>query len=139
MKNKLSYSELVRFNTFEERFKYLKLDGELFGKTFGSYRYENQKFYMSYEWRKFRRDIILRDGGCDLGLPGFPIAGKIIIHHLNPITLDDILNRSDLLMNPENVICVQKETHNAIHFGGEQSPLTEEFCERKPYDTCPWR
>lgn len=133
-----SYSELITIPTFLDRFKYLKLDGKAFDKTFGAERYVNQKFYMSYEWRKFRRDIILRDCGRDLGLEGMEIQGRIIIHHINPIRLDDILNRSVKLMDPENVICTAKATHDAIHFGDE-SLLFLDPIERKPFDTCPWR
>ena len=133
-----SYSELITLSTFLERFRYLKLNGKAFDKTFGNERYVNQKFYMSYEWRKFRRDIILRDCGCDLGIEGREIPGLIIIHHINPITLDDIVNRSRKLMDPENVICTMKVTHDAIHFGDE-SLLFSDPVDRQPFDTCPWR
>ena len=133
-----SYSELIVLPTFMDRFNYLKLNGTAFDKTFGAERYVNQKFYTSYEWRKFRRDIILRDYGCDLGIEGRDILTKIIIHHINPITLDDILNRSQKLMDPENVITTQKITHDAIHYGDE-SLLFLDPVERKLNDTSPWR
>lgn len=133
-----SYSELITLPTFMDRFNYLKLNGIAFDKTFGDDRYVNQKFYTSYEWRNFRRDIILRDCGCDLGVEGRDILTKIIIHHINPITLDDVLNRSHLLLDPENVITTQKITHDAIHYG-DASLLFLDPIERKPFDTCPWR
>lgn len=133
-----TYSELISIPDFLSRFRYLKLNGKAFGRTFGDDRYANQKFYMSYEWRKFRRDIIVRDCGCDLGIEGREILGRIIIHHINPISLDDILNRSSNLMDPENVICAMKVTHDAIHYGDE-SLLFLDPVERRPFDTCPWR
>lgn len=133
-----SYSELIALPTFMDRFKYLKLNGTAFDKTFGAERYINQNFYTSYEWRQFRRDIVLRDCGCDLGVEGRDILTKIIIHHINPITLDDILNRSQRLMDPENVITTQKITHDAIHYGDE-SLLFLDPVERKLNDTSPWR
>jgi hypothetical protein len=133
-----SYSELIKLDSFIDRFRYLKLNGSVFQKTFGDDRYMNQKFYTSYEWRKFRRDILLRDCGCDLGIAGREIVGKILIHHINPITPYDIYYRTDKLMDPENVICTQKITHDAIHYGDE-SLLFLDPIERRPFDTCPWR
>ena len=133
-----SYSELITLPTFLDRFKYLKLNGTAFDKTFGDERYVNQKFYTSYEWRKFRRDIILRDLGCDLGIEGRDILGKIIIHHINPITIEDVLNRSMKLMDPENVITTQKITHDAIHYGDESLLFLDPII-RRPNDTSPWR
>lgn len=133
-----TYSELIQLKTFEERFEYLKLDGIVGRETFGFDRYLNQMFYTSIEWKKFRRDIILRDNGCDLAIPGLDIVGKIFIHHLNPITKEDILNRTEYLMNPEFVICSSKLTHDAIHYG-DSDLLPKGPIERKRNDTCPWR
>lgn len=133
-----TYSELIQLKTFEERFEYLKLDGIVGRETFGFDRYLNQMFYTSIEWKKFRRDIILRDNGCDLAIPGLDIVGKVFIHHLNPITKEDILNRTEYLMNPEFVICSSKLTHDAIHYG-DSDLLPKGPIERKRNDTCPWR
>lgn len=133
-----TYSELIQLKTFEERFEYLKLDGIVGRETFGFDRYLNQMFYTSIEWKKFRRDIILRDNGCDLAIPGLDIVGKIFIHHLNPITKEDILNRTEYLMNPEFVICSSKLTHDAIHYG-DSDLLPKGPVERKRNDTCSWR
>ena len=133
-----TYSELIQLKTFEERFEYLKLNGIVGRETFGFDRYLNQMFYTSIEWKKFRRDIILRDNGCDLAIPGLDIVGKIFIHHLNPITKEDILNRTEYLMNPEFVICSSKLTHDAIHYG-DSDLLPKGPVERKRNDTCPWR
>lgn len=133
-----TYSELIQLKTFEERFEYLKLDGIVGRETFGFDRYLNQIFYTSIEWKKFRRDIILRDNGCDLAIPGLDIVGKIFIHHLNPIIKEDILNRTEYLMNPEFVVCSSKLTHDAIHYG-DSDLLPKGPIERKRNDTCPWR
>lgn len=125
--------------TFEDRFEYLRLDGDVGKETFGFDRYLNQQFYTSYEYRKFRRQIIVRDMGCDLGIEERPINGLIILHHINPISPNDILDRNvRILLDPENVICVSLRTHNAIHYGDSSSLLTAPI-ERKPNDTCPWR
>lgn len=136
----LLYSELIKLPTFEERYEYLKLGGGVGNFTFGSHRYLNQRFYSSTEWRQFRRDIIDRDCACDLGINDglHDITGKIIIHHLNPITQEDISSiKVSVLLNPENVICVSHKTHEAIHYGNEKPlPL---FSERKPGDTTLWR
>lgn len=133
------YSELIKIPTFEGRFEYLKLDGIVGEETFGYDRYLNQKFYTSYEYRKFRRDIIVRDMGCDLGVDGYPINGLIILHHINPISPDDIIRRNvKILLDPENAICVGLRTHNAIHYGDSSLLITAPI-ERKPNDTCPWR
>lgn len=133
-----TYSELIQFKTFEERFNYLKIDGIIGQETFGFDRYLNQIFYTSPEWRKLRNKIIIRDNGCDLAVPGLEIIGKIFIHHINPISKDDIVSRSDYLMNPEYLICSSKSTHDAIHYGNTnllpKSPIT-----RTKNDTCPWR
>ena len=134
-----SYSELITLPTFEERYRYLRLGGTVGEETFGYDRYLNQVFYTSKLWRDFRRDIIVRDLGCDLGISDREIGGLIMIHHLNPISLDDILKRNlEVLVNPENAICVSHNTHQAIHYGDE-SLLIIAPVERSKNDTCPWR
>lgn len=134
-----TYSELLTLKTFEERFEYLNLNGVVCEETFGSHRYLNQRFYTSPEWRRFRRDIIIRDNGCDLGLDDHPIEyERIIIHHLNPLTIEDVLANPKVLMDPENVICVKQRTHLAIHYGDEKQ-LDKEPIERSRNDTCPWK
>ena len=133
-----TYSELVCLSTFEERFRYLCLSGSVGKETFGFERYLNQRFYRSAEWKRIRREVILRDNGCDLGIPDRVIYGKIHIHHMNPVSREDILAQSELLLNPEYLVCVSHETHNAIHYGDENLLLTVPP-ERKPNDTCPWR
>ncbi len=138
MKTIRRYSELIELETFEERFEYLKLNGVVSEETFGTYRYLNQKFYTSSEWRRFRRDIIIRDEGCDLAFPGREIHSKILIHHLEPITKRDIINRSELVMDPENVVCVCHNTHEAIHYG-TLDLIPSDYVPRKPNDTIPWR
>lgn len=132
------YSELKRLQTFQERYEYLKLAGEVGNPTFGYNRYFNQKFYHSSEWRNVRNEVILRDNGCDLGVPDYEIHGRIYIHHINPITLQDVETLSDNLLNPDNLICVTFDTHNAIHYGDERT-LPKVPLERTPGDTCPWR
>lgn len=135
---KRSYSELIQFKTFEERYSYLKLVGEVGNPTFGYDRYFNQDFYHSKEWRRVRNQIILRDNGCDLGVPEYEIHGRIYIHHINPITKHDILESGEKLLDLENLICVSFDTHNAIHYGDERT-LPKTPIERTPGDTCPWR
>lgn len=132
------YSELITLPTFEERYEYLRLNGSVGKETFGFDRIFNQKFYTSYEWRRIRDQIIVRDNGCDLGMDGYKIYGPIYIHHMNPIMLDDIKNASDILLNPEYLISVTHATHNAIHYGDE-SLIIKAPIERRPNDTCPWR
>lgn len=132
------YSELTKFGTFKERFEYLRLDGEVGSETFGFDRYLNQVFYSSPEWKRVRREVILRDNGCDLGLPGYEIDRHIIIHHMNPISANDILERRSEIFNPEYLICVTHDTHNAIHYGDE-TKLKAEPIMRRPNDTCPWK
>lgn len=133
------YSELITLPTFEERYRYLKLDGVVGEDTFGFDRYLNQEFYQrDQEWKRIRDFVIIRDQGCDLGIEGREIRGKILVHHMNPITKDDILKRSDFLLNPEYLICTLKSTHDAIHYGDENL-LMKGPVERKPNDTCPWR
>lgn len=133
-----TYSELIRLPTFLERFNYLKLNGRVGEETFGCHRYLNQVFYRSKEWRRIRDFVIVRDNGCDLGVSGYDIFGKILIHHMNPITADDIRNRSDYLLNPEYLICVSHMTHEAVTYGDERLLVTEPI-ERAPNDTSPWR
>lgn len=132
------YSELIRIPTFEERFEYLRLGGQVGADTFGSDRYLNQIFYKSPEWKKIRDEIIIRDQCCDLAMPGYDIHGPVLIHHLNPITKEDILSRTDLLLNPEYLVCTIQSTHNAIHYGDVNLLITNPV-ERKPNDTCPWK
>lgn len=133
-----TYSELIKIPTFLERFKYLKLNGSVGVDTFGFDRYLNQTFYRSYEWKRLRNDIIVRDMGCDLGLEGYDIFDKILVHHMNPIGPNDIIHRSDYLLDPEFLICTSKLTHDAIHYGDEQI-LYQDPVIRTPGDTCPWR
>lgn len=133
------YSELIRLETFEERFDYLKLNGRVAKDTFAFDRVFNQKFYRSKEWKDLRAFIINRDLGCDLGIVGYDIRyQRAIIHHLNPITLDDIQNGSRALFDPENLITTTHNTHNAIHYG-DKDLLCLTIVERKPNDTCPWK
>lgn len=138
MKTIRSYSELILLPTFEERFEYLKLDGVVGRETFGSRRYVNQKFYTSPEYRKLKREVILRDNGLDLGVDDHAISGPIIIHHMNPIVLEDILEHSQFAWNPEYLISVSSLTHKAIHYSNIDL-LPKPFTQRQPNDTCPWR
>ena len=139
MKNSIrTYSELITIPTFKERFEYLKLNGSVGLETFGHDRYLNQILYNSPEWRRFRPEIIVRDNGCDLACEGYEIFGKILIHHINPITAQDILNRNPKVFDPENVITTVHNTHNAIHYGDENLLITAPI-ERSRNDTCPWR
>ena len=145
MRNNIrTYSELIKFKTFEERFNYLKIDGCIGEETFGFDRYINQILYRSKEWRSLRRDIIVRDNGCDMGLEGYEINSTLIlIHHMNPIDINDIINKTEFLLNPEYLITVRKETHNAIHYGNNEY-IRQLFnaniiIERTKNDTCPWK
>lgn len=134
-----TYSEMLTFDTFEERFRYLKLKGSVGHATFGHNRYLNQKFYASKEWKRFRRDIIIRDNACDLGIDDglHDISSKILIHHINPISIDDIAyHRFDVLLNPENAICVSHNTHEAIHYSDES--ILYFYKERSSNDTLLW-
>lgn len=135
---KKSYSELIRLPTFEERFDYLKLDGSVGLETFGHNRYLNQDFYNSYDWKRIRSKIIARDLGRDLGIDGYDLFGSVVVHHINPITVEDILNHSDLVYDPENLITTCLKTHNAIHYG-DKKQVVNEWKPRLPNDTCPWR
>ena len=133
-----SYSELCMLNTFEDRYKYLQLSGAVGKDTFGFDRYLNQIFYRSQEWKSVRDKVIIRDDGCDLGVKGYEIHGRIYIHHMNPIMLKDIEQRTDFLLNPEYLISTTHSTHNAIHYGDESLlPLIPK--ERSANDTCPWK
>ena len=133
-----TYSELITFSTFEERFKYLQLNGQVGESTFGFDRYMNQVFYRSQKWKSIRDFVIIRDCGCDLGVEGYDIHGKIIIHHMNPLSMRDIETESDFLLNPDFLICTTHNTHNAIHYGDENL-LVNAPIERTKNDTCPWR
>ena len=133
-----TYSELCQLSTFEERFDYLRLDGVVGKDTFGFDRYLNQQFYRSSEWKRIRNQVIVRDNGCDLGIDEYEIHGRILIHHMNPISIEDLQHMSDFLMNPEYLICVSHRTHNAIHYGDE-SLIVSAPIERSQNDTCPWR
>ena len=133
-----TYSDLVLLKTFEERFDYLKLDGIAGTATFGFDRYLNQYFYTSYKWRQVRRDVIVRDNACDLAIPERAIFGAIRVHHMNPMTIEDIEDGNPDVFNLEFLICTSINTHNAIHFGSSKS-LTRLPLERSRNDTCPWR
>ena len=133
-----SYSELITFETFEERFNYLKLKGEVGKETFGFDRYLNQIFYKDPEWLRVRDKVIIRDNGCDLGILDREIYSRIIVHHMNPITKEDILSKSKYLLDPEYLICTTKHTHDAIHYS-DDSILIKELINRTKNDTCPWR
>ncbi len=134
-----TYSELIKLPTFEERFRYLQLRGKVADETFGVERYLNQKFYRTPEWKRVRDYVILRDAGCDLADPDREIDGRIIIHHMNPIALGDILSHSVDILNPEYLITTCHVTHNAIHYGDILDTKQIGFVERQPNDTCPWR
>lgn len=133
-----NYTELSKLKTFEERFEYLKLSGAVGRETFGFDRYLNQAFYQSLEWRAVRDYVILRDNGCDLGIEGREIHGKVLIHHMNQVTKEDLENRSPWIFDPEYLICTYHKTHNAIHYG-DSNLLDKEPIERRPNDTSPWR
>ena len=133
-----TYSELIRLDTFEDRFRYLKIGGKVGEETFGFDRYLNQIFYKSDAWLRVRDEVIVRDNGCDLGMLDREIGGRILVHHMNPIRKEDILNRSDFLLNPEYLITTVKSTHDAIHYGDE-SLLIGAPIQRYRNDTCPWR
>lgn len=134
-----TYTELSKLKTFEERFEYLRLDGQVGKETFGFDRIFNQTFYRSVEWRRVRDQVIIRDCGCDLGVPGHEIYGqRILIHHMNPISLEDLERRSEILMNPEYLITTIHNTHQAIHYG-DADLLIKLPRERTKNDTCPWK
>lgn len=133
-----TYSELSQLKTFRERYEYLRLNGKVGEETFGFDRYLNQIFYKSDVWKAIRDFVIVRDNGCDLGVEGYDIHGKILIHHMNPILVEDILKRSDFLLNPDYLITTVLSTHNAIHYGDDSLLITLPI-ERTRNDTCPWR
>ena len=134
-----TYSELITIPSFIDRFRYLKLGGYIGEETFGFDRWLNQYFYKTKEWREVRDKVILRDNACDLAHPDRPTYGRLIIHHMNPITEKDIVNRSDILLDPEYLITTVHDTHNAIHYGDESLLMLEAPIIRRPNDTCPWR
>jgi len=136
--SKKTYSELIAMDDFLDRYEYLRIGGTIGESTFGSNRYLNQILYRSYDWKKFRRDMIIRDNGCDLAHPDYEIGRIIIVHHLNPITIDDVKNRRRCVFDPENVVCVSHRTHEAIHYG-DDTLLMKGPVVRRPGDTIPWR
>lgn len=133
------YSELITLPTFTERFQYLRIGGLVGKETFGFDRYLNQLFYKSDEWKSIRNFVIVRDNGCDLGIPGYDIHHTIYIHHMNPITIDDVLNQTEFLLNPDYLITTSLATHNAIHYGTDADSILLAPVERTKNDTCPWR
>lgn len=133
-----TYSELITIPTFEERFEYLQLKGSVGKDTFGYDRHLNQVLYRSPEWKRLRNQIIIRDCGCDLACEGYDIHSKVLIHHLNPITVEDVLARSRKVFDPDNLVCVSHNTHNAIHYGDVGLLVTGPIIRTKN-DTCPWR
>ena len=134
-----TYSELSKLQTFEERFRYLELKGMVGQETFGYDRWLNQRFYRSPEWKHVRDLVIMRDNGCDLGIDDRAIYGRVLIHHMNPIRQKDITGMTEILMDPEYLITVSHETHNAIHYGDESLIMPSSPVERTPFDTCPWK
>lgn len=133
-----TYTELSKLNTFKERYEYLRLDGNVSEETFGFDRILNQKFYRSAEWKRIRDEVIVRDLGCDLGIEGYDINTKIYIHHMNPITKMDLIDQTEFLLNPEYLICCSFNTHQAIHYGGEDLTPQDPVIRTKN-DTCPWK
>lgn len=134
-----TYSELITLPTFKERFDYLKLDGMVADITYGGHRIINQRFYTSPEWRRIRNEVIIRDNGMDLACDDYLIIGKILIHHIEPIMIEDIVNRSSKVTDLDNLVCVSFETHNALHYGNTGPVVPDPFVERRPGDTCLWR
>ena len=133
-----SYSELILLPTLEERYEYLKLNGKIGEELFGYNRYLNQVFYQSSEWKRVRREVIIRDNGCDLGVKGWEIKGTIYVHHINPITLDQLKTKDPILLDPENLISTSRKTHEAITLG-DISLLPSVPVIRRPNDMCPWK
>lgn len=133
-----TYSEVIQLPTFLDRYRYLRIGGRVGVETFGYDRYLNQTLYRTPEWKRFRREIILRDNGCDLGCDGYEIVGNILVHHIEPITVEDVLKRDPKIFDPDNVISTSLNTHNAIHYGDERLLITEPL-ERTRNDTCPWK
>lgn len=137
-KNIKTYSELIKLKTFEERYEYLKIGGKVGEETFGFDRYINQLLYKKPEWIAARNEVIVRDMGCDLGMDGYDIVGKVLVHHMNPITVEDIIYRLDYVLDPEYLICTSLMTHNAIHYGSDEL-LPKAPIERSKNDMCPWK
>lgn len=133
-----TYSELIQLESFIDRFRYLKLEGVVGEETFGCERFLNQALYRCPEWKSVRRKVILRDHGCDLGVDGYEIQGKILVHHMNPITIDDIRNRNPLIFDLENLITISHNTHNAVTYGSEEILVSDPII-RTPNDMCPWK
>ena len=133
-----TYTELISIPTYEDRFNYLKLDGGVGEETFGFDRWLNQKFYNSAEWKSIRDYVIVRDNGCDMAMEGYEIGGRIYVHHLNPISQSDLIHATDFLINPDYLVCVSHDTHNAIHYG-DISLLVSDPVVRRPNDTVPWK
>ena len=133
-----TYSELIQLPTFEERFRYLALNGQVGKDTFGYDRYLNQMLYKNNKWRSLRNVIIMRDNGCDLAMDGYDIPGRVYVHHMNPLTKEDIENNTEYLWNPEYLICVSFDTHNAIHYGDDSYLTRNQVIERKAGDTRLW-
>lgn len=131
-----TYSELITFDTFGDRFQYLKLTGFVGEETFGFDRWLNQSLYHSDLWKSVRNEVIIRDMGCDLGIEGLEIKGRIIVHHMNPVTKEDIIGHSELILDPEFLICTTINTHNAIHYGDDS--ILQPMIERRANDTSPW-
>lgn len=138
MRNTKTYSELMTLPTFLERYRYLRIGGSVGKETFGYDRYLNQILYKTDKWKAFRRSIVIRDEGNDMGCEGFEVSERLTVHHIDPITVDDVLNEHPKVFDPENVICVSHNTHMAIHYGSEDT-LIMAPPERRPNDTCPWR
>lgn len=136
--NRRSYRELIRIPTFEERYKYLRLNGKVGIDTFGFDRWLNQRLYKSIEWKQLRNKIIVRDKGFDLAFDGIPCFGRAIVHHMNPITEEELINGDESIFDPENLILCSLQTHNAIHYG-DVSKIRQDVIERRPNDTCPWK
>lgn len=133
-----TYTELSKIPDYKQRFLYLKLDGTVGRETFGYDRYLNQMFYHSYEWKEVRKKVLIRDNGGDMGLVEYPIKGQIFVHHMNPISLKDIDDRVEDILNPEYLICVSSDTHNAIHYGSEDILVNRDPIIRQKNDTVPW-
>jgi len=139
MNHSKTYSEMSLLSSFDDRFRYLKLTGQVGLDTFGFDRYMNQDFYRSTEWKHIRSYVIARDDGCDLGVPDHQINGRIFIHHINPISQEDIINGTEKLLDPENLVCISMETHNALHYGDDSILKKNKLIERTPNDMCPWK
>lgn len=137
MKSIKLYSELIKISDFKDRYNYLRFDSKVFDITFGSHRYLNQMIYKSPKWKSIRREVILRDNGCDMAHKDYPISGFIYVHHINPITIDDILEENKIVFDLDNLVCVSLNTHNSIHYGIEDR-LPTIFKERTKNDTKLW-